>query len=120
MRFLAKKHLLFRRGQSITEYILLIGIVTAALLGMQVYMKRGIQAVIKSASDEMGEQKKGAVDVDYKLDWKWKGYSKTDTSTTANKTTKKEEKGAVSYNTDEETKNKKGSIFSWGLSREKE
>lgn len=44
------------KAQSISEYVILFGIITAALLGMQVYMKRGIQAVIKVAADEIGLQ----------------------------------------------------------------
>lgn len=45
-----------RFGQSLTEYVILIGIVSAAFLAMNVYMKRGIQGVIKVASDEIGRQ----------------------------------------------------------------
>ncbi len=56
MRFLARKHLLFRRGQSISEYMLVFGLVAIALISMQVYMKRGIQAVVKVATDELGGQ----------------------------------------------------------------
>ncbi len=41
------------RGQALAEYAILIGIVTAAILGMQVYAKRGIQAGIKLATDQM-------------------------------------------------------------------
>jgi hypothetical protein len=44
------------RAQSISEYVLVIGLVSAALVGMQVYMKRGIQAVIKDSADELGIQ----------------------------------------------------------------
>jgi hypothetical protein len=44
------------KAQSISEYVVFIGIVTIALLGMQVYMKRGIQAVIKTSADEVGNQ----------------------------------------------------------------
>jgi len=44
------------RAQSISEYVLVIGLVSAALVGMQVYMKRGIQAVVKDSADELGGQ----------------------------------------------------------------
>lgn len=43
-------------GQSIGEYVLLLGIITVALLSMQVYMKRGIQAMIKVSADQLGSQ----------------------------------------------------------------
>ncbi len=46
----------FRRGQSTLEYVILILIVVAALLTMQVYMKRGVQGRWKSAVDDMGDQ----------------------------------------------------------------
>ena len=42
-----------RRGQSILEYLLIFAVVSAAILGMQVYAKRGIQAVMKTAADQM-------------------------------------------------------------------
>lgn len=40
-------------GQAITEYAILIGVVVAALLGMQVYAKRGLQAGIKATADHL-------------------------------------------------------------------
>lgn len=49
-------------GQSMGEYVVLIGIVTLALITMQTYMKRGIQAGIKIAADELGRQE-DAVDL---------------------------------------------------------
>lgn len=46
----------FRRGQSILEYVILITIVIAALITMQVYIKRGVQGRWKSAVDDLGDQ----------------------------------------------------------------
>ena len=40
-------------GQAIVEYAVLIGIVTAALVTMQTYIKRGVQAGIKAAADQI-------------------------------------------------------------------
>ena len=45
-------------AQSISEYILVIGIVTAAFVAMQAYVKRGIQAVIKVGADQVGDQQR--------------------------------------------------------------
>lgn len=45
-----------RYGQSILEYTLIIGIVVTALIVMQVYIKRGIQAATKVAADQLGAQ----------------------------------------------------------------
>jgi len=36
-----------------TEYALLIGLVAAVIVGMQVYARRGIQAVVKQAADDL-------------------------------------------------------------------
>lgn len=54
------------KAQSISEYVVLIGIVTAALLGMQVYMKRGIQGVIKVQADQLGPQQGQQVFINFK------------------------------------------------------
>lgn len=48
-----------QRGQSILEYAILIAVVIAALTAMQVYAKRGIQAGIKTAADQIGTQEDG-------------------------------------------------------------
>ena len=47
------------RGQTLPEYSLLIAIVMAAILGLQVYAKRSIQAGIKTAADQIGSQDEG-------------------------------------------------------------
>jgi hypothetical protein len=43
-----------REGQSFLEYALLIGCIAITLFAMQAYLKRGIQGVIKSSSDDLG------------------------------------------------------------------
>jgi len=40
-----------RKGQSTAEYAIVIGLVIAAAVAMQVYVKRGLQAKVKSAVD---------------------------------------------------------------------
>ena len=42
-----------QRGQSILEYLLVFAVVSAAVYGMQVYAKRGVQAIVKTAADQM-------------------------------------------------------------------
>ncbi len=49
-------HKLNKRGQSTLEYALLIGVIVAALIAMQVYMKRGVQGKIRDATDQIGDQ----------------------------------------------------------------
>jgi Flp pilus assembly pilin Flp len=53
-----KKMFLFknRKGQSIVEYAILLGVVIAALLIMQVFVKRGFQGGLKDSADRMGDQ----------------------------------------------------------------
>ncbi len=45
-----------RKGQNVIEYAILLTLVIAALTVMQVYIKRGIQAGIKSCGDQIGKQ----------------------------------------------------------------
>jgi len=43
------------RGQSTVEYFVLVGIITAALITMSTYMKRGIQGKFRATSDEVAQ-----------------------------------------------------------------
>ena len=45
-----------RKGQSIVEYAILLGVVITALLIMQVFVKRGYQGGLKESADKIGEQ----------------------------------------------------------------
>lgn len=42
-----------KKGQSISEYLILIGIVIAAVVAMQTYARRSLQSVIKVAADDI-------------------------------------------------------------------
>lgn len=44
-----------KKGQSILEYTLLLGIVIAGILIMQHYVKRGFQGGLKDSADKMGD-----------------------------------------------------------------
>ncbi len=44
------------KGQSTLEYAVLIIIIIGALLSIQVYIKRGLQGRLKSATDDVGDQ----------------------------------------------------------------
>ena len=46
-------------GQALAEYALLIGAVMAAVTGISIYAKRGIQASIKNFADGIGSQTDG-------------------------------------------------------------
>lgn len=50
------KRLFSKKAQSTLEYAIIITVVVAALLAMQVYMKRGMQGKLRESSDQIGEQ----------------------------------------------------------------
>jgi hypothetical protein len=52
-KYLNKKR---QKGQSTLEYAILIIIIIGALLSIQVYIKRGVQGRLKSATDDIGSQ----------------------------------------------------------------
>jgi len=45
-----------RRAQSVMEYAALTAIIAAALIGMSIYMKRGMAGRLRGAADSIGEQ----------------------------------------------------------------
>ena len=45
-----------KRAQTTAEYAVLLGLVIAAVLAMQVYVKRSLQGKIKEQADEVGNQ----------------------------------------------------------------
>lgn len=45
-----------KRGQGTLEYGIIIAVVVAALIAMQVYVKRGLQGKLKQSADDVGEQ----------------------------------------------------------------
>ena len=45
-----------RKGQSTLEYGVLIALVVGGLITMQLYMKRGVQGRLRSATDDIGAQ----------------------------------------------------------------
>ncbi len=49
------------RGQIVAEYSILIGIIVAALVAMNIYIKRGMQARFRDAVDLQLDQRAGAV-----------------------------------------------------------
>lgn len=51
MRLLRKK-----RGQSTLEYAILVVVIIMALIGIQAYLKRGLQGRMRESTDQIGEQ----------------------------------------------------------------
>ncbi len=50
------------RGQTVVEYIVLIGIITVALFYMGPLFKRGVQSLVKVTSDQIGGQQNAEQD----------------------------------------------------------
>ena len=44
------------KGQNVTEYAILFAIVAAVFIGMQTYIKRGIQGSLKFFGDQIGKE----------------------------------------------------------------
>jgi len=53
-----------KNGQSILEYAAIVLLAVAALSAMQLFMKRGIQAAIKVAADELAPQRNAELVMD--------------------------------------------------------
>lgn len=45
-----------KRAQSIMEYAVIIAVITAGLIAMQLYLKRGMQGALRNQSESLGEQ----------------------------------------------------------------
>lgn len=58
-----------RKAQSISEYLVLVTLIAAALTAMQIYFRRSIQAVVKIAADEIGGQKEGVANENLNMVW---------------------------------------------------
>ena len=56
-----------RRGQSLLEYTILIGIVTISLFYMGTGIKRGLQSLVKVSADQIGNQQNADQDVNDEL-----------------------------------------------------
>lgn len=53
------------KAQNITEFVVLFSVLSLAAMSMSLYFRRGIQGLIKVASDEIGNQS-DAFDTDYR------------------------------------------------------
>ena len=71
-----------KRGQSALEYALLIAVVIAALVAMNLYMKKGVQGKLKESTDQVGRQFSPA---DY-FETSWKTESQGQTVTNESRT----------------------------------
>lgn len=100
------------------EYVVVLGIIGAALVGMQLYFKRSIQAVVKTAADEMGDQRKGLAQFDYRLEHVEYGDSDITSKSSGARTTTLATGGAVTYGNNQTTT--QSGTLSQGVSMEKQ
>lgn len=54
-----------KKSQTVTEYAILLGVIIAAVAGMQVYLRRGLQARVKSGTDAITSVE--ATDADFQV-----------------------------------------------------
>lgn len=45
-----------KKGQSLVEYALILGAIIVGILFMQLYVRRGVEGMLKSRADSIGEQ----------------------------------------------------------------
>jgi Flp pilus assembly pilin Flp len=45
-----------KNAQSVMEYAVIIAVITAGLIAMQLYLKRGLQGALRNQSESIGEQ----------------------------------------------------------------
>ena len=53
-----QKHTKNTKGQTILEYISLVGIVVLVIVAMSTHIRRSIQGMVRMVSDQMGNQQK--------------------------------------------------------------
>ena len=105
-----RRSIINEHAQSLSEYVALILLVVFALFAMRTYIQRGIQAVVKNAADQLGDQSKGTRVTDKNNIWPDKGSSELiSTSTQYGKTTQGIG-GAISYEK-EDTTTQTGKVF---------
>ena len=51
-----------KKGQSVLEYAILVGVVIAVIIAIQLYIKRAVQGNLKARSDAIGDQFTTATD----------------------------------------------------------
>ncbi|MFH1191179.1 MAG: hypothetical protein V1670_03175 [Candidatus Omnitrophota bacterium] len=56
---------MWEKAQSFNEYAIVIALITLVVMGTQIYIKRGIQGIVKTSADTLaGEQTEGRIEVD--------------------------------------------------------
>ncbi len=123
-----------RKGQTIMEYIIIVGLVTVALFYMGPALKRSLQGMIKVTADQLGNQQQSDQDIvinpeitgaeEPGLDLSdSSGYlESSNTSMTMNSTKDvyegRENLGQVTYNTTDRTETQASSLTNLGFTKE--
>ena len=105
-----------RRAQSILEYVTLISIVTAAIVLMLPRIKRTTQSMMKTAADQLGDQK-GAEQTFNNAEVGYLVSSNTDSSAVVNNL-RTDREGTIDQSYSETSETKTTSFTNSGLSEE--
>ena len=84
MHILTKKNIKRLHGQSVLEYLLLVGVIVVALFAMMQAIKRSGQSLLKVAADEIGNQQNSDQSFDIEL-----GYLDSSNSMTSSQNEKR-------------------------------
>lgn len=102
-----------RSGQSLSEYTLLIMVVTIAAVVIFPMVKRGTQSLIRTGADQIGSQAKAEQDF---VDGSYMVYSKANTQMDT-KMTKKYDLNKVSYTSDDITSSQTSTLTNMGFTQ---
>ncbi|MGD0336989.1 MAG: hypothetical protein ABSB18_07855 [Candidatus Omnitrophota bacterium] len=108
------------RAQSILEYVVIIGVVSAALATMQLYLKRSVQSVVKVTADVMGSQGKGIIggELDPRYERKSIDIANISTETSGFNSSTISQGGNTSYATN--TAQKKSGVLQYEIWKDKQ
>ncbi len=104
--------ILNKKAQSIMEYLILVGIVTAVIVSMSTSLKRSIQSYVKVTADQIGSQQDAEQQVELGKGYLEEAASSTDTS--MSKTTS-DVVGTISYAYNDRTQITSNSLTNLGF-----
>ena len=106
--------MLNKKGQNTAEYAILIALIIAAAVGMQTYVKRGLQGRVQEATKHVGtSQDVGGVNLNFTGNQYEPYYAESDTKVRSERTADEEmgNRGAITRsNVKEETKVDAGGV----------
>jgi hypothetical protein len=102
---------MWSKGQTVVEYLILIGIMMMGLIYMSTDLKRGVQSVIKVTADQIGNQSNSDQDYNNPQGYLLNSISKTSEN---HQKTLAESKGVVGYLINDKTQAQINSLTNQG------